>query len=125
MKKPNINEGIVQSGGKIEANQIVVGRGARAASISPTADKESEHLRQQLQTSVALLIETIEAHRGDFTNSKQVLETAQLLNKEAEASTPNKLTLTAILEGIGKAAASVSAIGGSVAAVQKIIGLLH
>jgi hypothetical protein len=125
MKKSKVNQGIIQSGGKIEANQIVVGRGAQAVSMSSESDGENRKLREELQKSVALLIQTLETHRNNLTNGPELLETAQSLEREVLAKKPNKLTATAILEGIAKAAGSVSAVGTAVEAIHKILALLH
>lgn len=103
------NEGIYQTGGTINAEQLAVGRNA---SVIKTVNAASQALEQkglqEVQEKLQIFMDTLSAHLDRLDNREEILESAETVAKELTKKKPNKLTVTAVLDGITSGVKSVT-----------------
>ena len=118
------NEGIYMTGGTINAEQIAVGRKARATKIVSSANQALEQKGlQEVRDKLDELVNALTTHADALDNPDEVLDSAEVVAEELSKDKPNKLTLTAILSGIASSAQSVAAIATAVDALKHAITL--
>jgi hypothetical protein len=119
------NEGIYQTGGSINADQLAIGRNA---SISKTINAAAQSLDQkglqEIKEKLQALYEALETDGGSLKNAGEVMESTEVVAKELSKDKPNKLTLTGVLDGILGAVKSVTSITGAVNLLKKAIETL-
>ncbi len=119
------NEGIYMTGGTINAEQIAVGRKARATKIVSSANQALEQKGlQEVRDNLDELVNALTTHADALDNPDEVLDSAEVVADELSKDKPNKLTLTAILGGIASSVQSVAAIATAVDALKHAITLL-
>jgi len=119
------NEGIYMTGGTINAEQIAVGRKARATKIVSSANQALEQKGlQEVRDKLDELVNALTTHADALDNPDEVLDSAEVVADELSKDKPNKLTLTAILGGIASSVQSVAAIATAVDALKHAITLL-
>jgi hypothetical protein len=116
------NEGIVQHGGVFSAEVLAVGRRARAvqrieavSASLPDQDGAAARLRE--------LAALVNAHLDDLERPDDVLAATETVAEELKKPEPNRLTLSAILDGIGSAASGVGGIAAAVTALRLAVGI--
>ncbi len=121
MKKAN--QGIIMSGGTINADQIAVGSNAKAQKIIDQS--------QQLDSTKSIddLIEQISNLMELIKDNKNILDSdtegaIAVVKQEAEKEKPNKFVMTSILEGISAGAKSISSIENAISAVKSLIDIV-
>lgn len=118
------NEGIYMTGGSIQADQMAVGRSARATKILSTA---SDNLEQkgltELRDKLAELLREIDAHADALHNPDEVLDSTEVVAEELAKDKPNKLTITAVLNGIVDSVGSVASIATAADSLAKAVML--
>jgi len=117
MKKDKVsksNEGIVQSGGSINAGALAVGRSAEAVSYGSILAPDLETLRQQIRELRSMLGTDV---AKDLDPSQG--EAAAKLVKVVENPHPEKKSLLQILSTIGSAARGISGITSAVELIRK------
>lgn len=125
MTKSWENEGLIQTGGKIEADQIAVGHNARAIRYLSEATETLEQAGLlEIQTMLAHLIRVLEEHAGSLPNRDEIISSAEIVTKELSKEKPNKLTVTSVLEGIAGSAKSVTVIATAAQALRSAITTL-
>ena len=118
------NEGIYMTGGTINAEQIAVGRKARATKIVSSANQALEQKGlQEVRDNLDELVNALTTHADALDNPDEVLDSAEVVADELSKDKPNKLTLTAILGGIASSVQSVAAIATAVDALKHAITL--
>jgi hypothetical protein len=118
------NEGIYMTGGTINAEQIAVGRKARATKIVSSANQALEQKGlQEVRDKLDELVNALTTHADALDNPDEVLDSAEVVAEELSKDKPNKLTLTAILSGIASSVQSVAAIATAVDALKHAITL--
>lgn len=118
------NEGIYMTGGTINAEQIAVGRRARATKIVSSANQALEQKGlQEVRDKLDELVNALTTHADALDNPDEVLDSAEVVAEELSKDKPNKLTLTAILSGIASSVQSVAAIATAVDALKHAITL--
>ncbi len=118
------NEGIYMTGGTINAEQIAVGRKARATKIVSSANQALEQKGlQEVRDKLDELVNALTTHADALDNPDEVLDSAEVVAEELSKDKPNKLTLTAILGGIASSVQSVAAIATAVDALKHAITL--
>lgn len=118
------NEGIYMTGGTINAEQIAVGRKARATKIVSSANQALEQKGlQEVRDKLDELVNALTTHADALDNPDEVLDSAEVVAEELSKDKPNKLTLTAILSGIASSVQSVTAIATAVDALKHAITL--
>lgn len=110
------------TGGTINAEQLAVGRRARAVKIVSSADQALEQkglqeIREKLDELVNILTENADA----LENPDEVLDSTEAVAEELSKDKPNKLTLTAILSGIASSVQSVAVLASAVDALKHAI----
>lgn len=122
MKKDSRNEGIIQSGGVIQAGQVAAGRGVRLTQVINTADaalmqKGLDEVRDKLNE----LFQVLSVHGNSLEQPDEVVQSVGQLAEELAKERPNRLTLRALLDGIAQAVKSVGAIAGAAEALKAAI----
>lgn len=122
MTKNYRNDGIIQTGGKIEADQIAVGHNARAIRYLAQANERLEEAGLlEVQAKLVDLVQILEEHAGSLANGDELLSSAEMVTKELSNEKPSKLTLTSLLEGIACNVQSVTVIATAVEALKNTI----
>lgn len=96
------NEGIYISGqGKLEADQIAVGRKSQAIKVvyGATSDLQASG-KAQVAQAIEDLLKGLEAQSGKVPDEQEVIEAIQQIAEEAKKEKPSKLTLKGLLNGI-------------------------
>jgi hypothetical protein len=117
------NEGIIQRGGSLQAGALAVGRGASAVQ---QVDAAAAQLERDGEAEVARrlrdLTELIQTHAAGLQQPDDVLSSAGLVADEIARPEPNRLTVSALLEGISRAAGGVTGIAAAVTALRAALG---
>lgn len=116
------NEGIYMTGGTINAEQLAVGRKARAMKIVSSADQALEQKGlQEIREKLDELVNILTEHADALENPDEVLDSTEVVAEELSKDKPNKLTLTAILSGIASSVQSVAVLASAVDALKHAI----
>ena len=108
MKKNPNNEGIIQSGGTIIADQIAVGANAEVIKIVNTASEVLEQKGlQEIRNKLAELLAAVSSQANALKNRDEVLDSTKIVAQELSKEKPNKFTITAILDGIANGVKSI------------------
>jgi hypothetical protein len=112
------NEGIIISGrGSLAADQVAVGRKARA---EMTVTGSTNDLRE-LQEKVEALLLVLKRHKAQLVQADEVMDAASTCAHEIASGKPNKLTMTTLLDAIGARAKSLTEVVSAVAAVKNLV----
>jgi len=123
MSDPHGNEGIVVTGGSVQAGAIAVGRGARATqNIAGSAAALEGTGHQEIADLLRRLTQLIEQHADDLERPEELLESTATVAQEVAGDQPNRLTLRALLAGIAEAAGGVTSVAAAVEALQHALG---
>jgi hypothetical protein len=115
MSEYSKNEGIIQQGGEIDANQLAVGRGAAATNIITTTREALEQKGlKEISDKLNELIRLISEHSKSLDHSEAVLGSTRVVAEELSRDKPNKFAIMAILDGIANGVKSVASIVSSV-----------
>ncbi len=118
------NEGINISGGTIKADQLAVGRNARATKIVSSAGEVLDQKGlQEIRDKLDELVNALTTHADALENPDEVLDSTEVVAQELSKDKPNKLTLTAVLSGIASSVQSVAAIATAAEALKHAITL--
>jgi hypothetical protein len=109
------NEGIVVSGGRLEAGALAVGRGARAQQAPVEAVPELTELLRRLTRA-------IEQHAAELPHAPELLAATETVAREVARPQPNRLTVRALLAGIAEAAGGIAGITTAVTAIGAALG---
>ncbi len=112
------NEGIVVSGGSINADVLSVGRRAQATKNVAALESRGQ---LELAERVRELIDAIDAHAASFEHPDEAMRSAELVADELAKPEPNKLTVRAVLDGLLQAAGSATAVARAVTAIGAIL----
>lgn len=120
------NEGLIQSGGSIQAGAMAVGRGAAAHNMSSTvSDALRESGRDPIADRLDELLRALRDHGAELPDPDGVRGSAGAVVDELAKDEPNKITVLGILSGIRDAVGSVSGIaaaaGGLMTEVQNLL----
>jgi hypothetical protein len=119
------NQGIIVTGGTIQADVLAVGPGASAIkNVRASADTLAANGREELAAGLRALTDAIEAHAGELHEPAQIAQSAEVVAKELEQPEPNRLTTQAVLDGISRAAGSVVAVAQAAGALGVAIGAI-
>ena len=116
------NEGLIITGGTINADQIAVGPYAQA--IKAANEALTQKGMQEIRVRLDELVQALNNHAGALGNPDEVRDSTEVVAKELSKEKPNKLTLTAVLTGIASSVQSVSAIAVAVEALKNAIRML-
>lgn len=125
MDKGNRNEGIyVTGGGSLRADQIAVGRNAKATKILNTAEGQlAEKGLTEVRDKLDELLQAINAHAGSLSNPDEVLDSTEVVAKELAKDKPNKLTVMGVLNGIADNVKSVAGVATAADSLAKAVML--
>ncbi|HLX59102.1 MAG TPA: hypothetical protein VKR83_18945 [Ktedonobacteraceae bacterium] len=116
------NEGIYITGGAINADQIAVGRNARAMKIVSSANEALERKGlQEIRDRLDELVNALTTHADALENPDELLDSAEVVAEELSKEKPNKFTLTSILSGIASSVQSVATIAAAAEALKHAI----
>jgi len=116
------NEGLIITGGTINADQVAVGKYARAIKIANEALAQKG--MQEIQVRLDELVQALNNHASDLDNPDEVRDSTEVVAKELSKDKPNRLTITSVLNGIASSVQSVTAIAVAVEALKNAIGML-
>jgi biotin-(acetyl-CoA carboxylase) ligase len=112
----------VSGHGSVQATNLAAGQHATAIFQAKPDPQRQEALEEILQR-LDQLAEQIQREQS-LADRESVAEAAATLKGEITREKPNRLTVSAILEGIGSAVKSVTGIAASVEGLKAIIGRL-
>ncbi len=117
-----IIEGIYQTGGSIQADQMAVGRYAKAEKVIKAAgdalqDKKLEEITQRLNE----LFQALKQNIDQLENSEDMVRATEQVAQELASDKPNKLTLKGIIDGIVEGAKSVTSVVNTATALKAAI----
>jgi hypothetical protein len=115
------NEGLIITGGTINADQIAVGKYAQA--IKTANEALTQKGMQEIQVRLDELVQALNNHSDALVNPDEVRDSTAVVAKELSKEKPNKLTLIAVLNGIASSVQSVTAIAVAVEALKNAIGI--
>jgi hypothetical protein len=114
------NEGIVQSGGTINAGNLAIGRNAVANQTHNADSGALEEVRNQL----ASLMDALQKHAQEIPNSAEVMQSAHTAQEELSKDKPSRLTLRSLLSGIAESVKSVTTVAAAVEALKVAVTAL-
>ncbi len=118
------NDGIIISGGSLNAEQVAVGQGAQAIKTTYNLAQELENDdRQELARAIKELLQSLEAHQPDIDDYDEVSQAVQQITEEVQKEQPSKLTLKALLNGVKESVGSIVEIVEKVGLLQKAIAV--
>lgn len=117
----NPNEGLIITGGTINADQIAVGKYAQA--IKTANEALTLKGMQEIRVRLDELVHARNNHSDALVNPDEVRDSTEMVAKELSKEKPNKLTLVAMLNGIALSVQSVTAIAVAVEALKNAIGI--
>jgi hypothetical protein len=98
------NKGIIVQGhGRIDATQLVAGGSASIIYGSGNSITDA-------QSKLDNLLSAIDKNRKALSNPDEIRENAQLVAKEVVKQSPNRLTITALLDGVCSAVKSATGV---------------
>lgn len=119
-----INKGLQVFGhGSVQATNLAAGEKASVVIGSVGSDKD----REELLSEIMLKLDELQSHiqnQPTLPGRELVADSAATLKEELSKPKPNKLTVTAVLDGIGAAVKSVTTIAGCVEGLKAIISRL-
>lgn len=115
------NEGLIITGGTINADQIAVGKYAQA--IKTANEALTQKGMQEIRVRLDELVQALNNHADALVNPDEVRDSTEMVAKELSKEKPNKLTLGAVLNGIALSVQSVTAITVAVEALKNAIGI--
>jgi len=119
VSKRNPNEGLIITGGSINADQIAVGKYAQT--IKTANEALTQKGMQEIQVRFDELVQALNDHSDALVNPDEVRDSTAVVAKELSKEKPNKLTLIAVLNGIASSVQSVTAIAVAVEALKNAI----
>ncbi len=123
MAEKVVIEGIQQSGGRIEADVLAVGRNAKAEKVVQDACAELNRKQMdEVADGLEKLLEALKTHGGELDNADEIAGATERVAAELKEPQPNKLTLNALLAGIAEGSKSVTAIAKAASALGALIG---
>ena len=118
-------EGIVITGGTINADVLAVGRGAQAIkNVAASADDLEAGGHGEVATRLRELIEAVKAHADELDAPDKPARSTEMVAQELTSPQPNKLTVRAVLDNLLQATGSVTAVAKAVGALQLAVGAL-
>jgi hypothetical protein len=116
------NEGAYITGGSIKAEQVAMGRQARATKIVNAADDALEQKGlTEIRNKLDELLRAISAQADSLDNRDEVLDSTETVAKELAKDKPNKLTITAVLSGMAESAKTVAGVATAVQALRSAV----
>jgi len=114
----NINTGVSISGGTINADQFVGGQDAKAYKWDNLPPKELQHIYAKLDE----LERAIQKHGSEVERADDLINAAKTVKAELASAKPNKLTVTAILDGIAHSVRSIASIASLAKTLKNTVG---
>ena len=109
------NEGIIITGGTINAQQLAVGRHAKAfQTITQAEDALAQKGLVEIQAKLDALKEALTQNGGSLQNQDEVMGATEQVAQELTKEKPNKLAVVGILSGIAQSVNSVTAVATAV-----------
>lgn len=113
------NEGIVISGGTVNARSLAVGRNASIVE-GATAEANVSQL-QELDLLLEKLRKDIEAHGAKLPQPAEAAQSVELVRNEVKQAPPNKLTIRSVMNGLKESLHSVVELAPLVESARELI----
>jgi hypothetical protein len=121
----HINQGIRQTGGEIRAHNTGEGENV---SITETGSTENAAIRArslpEVRERLNELEKVLKLHADSLENHDEIVDSANKVAEELHRDKPNKLTITAILNGIAEGVKSVTGIATAVEALKRAVAAM-
>jgi hypothetical protein len=125
MTLPDRNEGVIVSGGTLNADVRAVGRRAQAIkNVTSSADTLAAGGRDEVADRLRALIAAIEAHADELGEPDELARSTETVAHELESEKPNTLTVRAVLDGLARAAGPVTAVAQAATALQAAVAAI-
>jgi len=120
----NPNQGIQVSGGSFNADNVAAGPRAQAHKTSYGDTWSELEKRQEIQKKLAELEKALDAHASSLQNAEEIRSSTTVIADELRKKQPNKLTVSAILNGIADSVKSITGIALAVEALKNAVTTL-
>ena len=117
----NNNEGIVQHNGTINAGQLVVGSASKAVKVIKGGELFDSEVFKEINEKLNELLKTVNENSSQLDNQSEIVSSTEVVVNELSKEKPNKLTITAILEGIANGVKSVNSIGSAALGLKSCV----
>jgi len=119
------NDGVVITGGTVEAGQIVAGKNSRVkGTFQGAIGSPGTQERQDVTDAIKQFIIELREHQDEVSNYPDVVDSTELLADELEKPVPNKLIangmLSSIKEGVGTVSGLVAAVASLGTAIRSL-----
>lgn len=119
------NEGIQITGGSFNANQVAVGRGAKAIQNTYNlANQLEESGKGEVAQAITELLKALEAHSDQVADKEEVTQAVEQVAEEVQKEKPNKFTLKGLLSSLKESLGSVVEIAEKVTVLQKVVAVM-
>jgi hypothetical protein len=105
------NEGVVVSGGSLQAGQLAVGRGA-AVTVQPGV-AGAETLQR-----IDVLLQLLDRHAAALPEAAALRSTTEVLREEVTRPEPNRVTVRGLLAGLTEAVRGAAPLLTAVEAIK-------
>ncbi len=120
----NRYEGIYVAGGSFQADQVAVGRNAKATKILNTAeDQLTQKGMTEVRDKLAELLQAINTNADSLNNPDEVLGSTEVVANELAKDEPNKVTVMGVLNGIAENVRSVAGVATAADSLAKAVML--
>lgn len=127
MSAPN-NSGVSIDGHISGSNIAAAGQNSSVEqNIHHGHDSETVSKIENIKKAIDNLTQEIEKNKAAIPEHEEVIKTVEAIKKEVETESPNKYTLTGLLEGVkkgvGSATGTVNAISALRTAIETLLGI--
>jgi len=121
MKSHRRNEGIIVTGGQLNAGQIAAGSRAKAIKVSLEGGFDATAAQGELRDAVERLTDLVVRYEHETQSSGKALASIAALVEEARKPKPVTSKLNELLDKISNCSGSVAAIVKAIASVRDVI----
>jgi hypothetical protein len=123
------NQGIIVTGGTLNANQLAVGPGSRAIQVTHAGARDSRaEAEERVGRSAAELLRALDQQASTVEDYGELSQAIRQVVEEARKAQPSKLALRSQLSGISGAVGAEANLASELlalqSAVEALIGLL-
>lgn len=119
------NEGIIQYGGQINAEQVAVGHRAVAEkTIKQTGETLGNRGQADVSAALEALMTAVQQSEAQLAKAESVYEALESLAAELKKEEPNGITVKGLLSGLSEAGKTVADVVSAVAKLSAVVAPL-
>ena len=123
--QPQINKGILVTGGTFSGGTITVGDRATVNTVQEPADQSPQtRALEEARAKLDELMQALRANSGTLADEADVIGATETVGQELARDKPNRLTMSAILASIAGSVSSVAGVATAVEALKAAVSAL-